>query len=147
MIDWRLRLDEITTDFGFALRSLSRSPAFTFTAVLTIALGAGVNTAVFQIIHSVLIDPLPFRTPERLVHVAETHPEFPSFQVAAPDFFDWQKTSTSFDELAAYTFQEMNKWTILGDGDPEQVQTVQASARLSMMMGFEPRFGHLYAQN
>ena len=54
---------------------------------MTIALGVGANTAVFSVIHAVLLDPLPYRDPQRLVHVAETHPESPAFQVSAPDFW------------------------------------------------------------
>jgi predicted permease len=127
-----------------ALRSLWKSPAFTLTAILTIALGIGVNTAAFSLIHTVLLDPLPFRDPMRLVHVAETHPEFPSFQVAAPDFADWQSRNTSFDELAAHTFSAMNRWVIVGDGEPEPVHVVQASARLFPMLGIQPLQGLPY---
>lgn len=88
-------------DFRYAVRSLLRSPAFSITAVLTIALGIGVNVAVFDLIHAVLLDPLPYRDSTRLVHLAETQPDFPSYQVAVPDFLDWQKTATSFEEMAA----------------------------------------------
>ncbi len=73
--------------------------AFSATAVLTIALGIGVNVAVFNLIYAVLIDSLPYRNSNRLVHLAETHPDFSSYQVAAPDFFDWQKTAKSFDGM------------------------------------------------
>ena len=129
---------------AIACRTLLRSPAFTLTAVLTIALGIGVNTAVFNVIHAVLLDSLPYRDPQRLVHLAETHPEFPSLQVAAPDFYDWQRMAASFDTMAAHTFQEMNKWTILGDGEPEPVQTVQASYQLFPMLGIQPLMGRFY---
>lgn len=137
-------MEDFARDLGYAGRSLLRSPAFAAAAILTIALGVGVNTAVFHVIHAVLLDPLPFRDPKRLVHVAETHPEFPSFQVAAPDFFDWQRMASSFDSLAAHTFQEMNKWTILGDGEPEPVQTVQASYGWFPMLGVQPLLGRAY---
>jgi predicted permease len=131
-------------DFTYAIRSLRRAPVFTLAAVATLALGVGVNSAFFSVIHAVLLDPLPYRDPERLVHVAETHPEFPSFQVSAPDFFDWQQQAHSFEGLAAYTFQEMNKWVILGDGPPEPVQTVQASATLFPLLGVRPLEGRAY---
>lgn len=132
-------------DSRFAVRSLFRSPAFAITAILTIALGVGVNTAVFSVIHTVLLDPLPFRNPERLVHIAETHPDFPSFQVAAPDVFDWQRMATSFDGIVAYTFRAVNNWTILGDGDPEPVHVVQASHGLFALLGVQPLLGRTYA--
>ncbi len=127
-----------------AVRSLGRAPAFTTAAVLTLALGIGVNTAVFSVVHVVLLDPLPFRDPQRLVHLAQTHPDIPSMQATAPDFFDWQRDATSFSGLSAYTFQAMNKWNIRGDGDPEEVQVVQASASLFPMLGVEPLIGRSY---
>jgi predicted permease len=128
----------------FALRSLRRSPAFALTAVFTIALGIGVNTAVFHLIHTVLLDPLPFREPARLVHVAETHPDFPTFPVSAPDFADWAQSAQSFDGLAAHTFDAMNKWTILGEGEPQPVQVLQASHSLYPLLGVQPLLGRTY---
>jgi len=136
--------EDVLGDSRSAFRSLRRSPAFTLTAVLTVALGIGLNTAVFSVIHTVLLDPLPFREPERLVHIAETHPDFASFQVAAPDLFDWQRTATSFEGIVAYTFQAVNHWMILGDGEPEPVQVVQASQGLFGLLGVQPLLGRTY---
>lgn len=137
-------LRDFLQDVRYAFRSLQKAPVFTLTAVLTIALGIGVNTAVFNVVANVVLDPLPFLEPSRLVHVAETHPNFPSYQVAAPDFFDWQRLTTSFAGLAAYTFQEMNKAVILGDGAPEPVQMVQASYTLFPLLGVQPLLGRFY---
>src|SRR4051812_20667929 len=137
-------LEDFAQDLRYAFRSLVRTPAFSATAILTVALGIGVNTAVFNLISTVLIDPLPYRDSQHLVHVAETHPDFPSYQVAAPDFFDWQKTAASFEGVAAYTFQEMNKWTITGNGEPEPVQMVQASSNLFPLLGIHPLIGRAY---
>jgi hypothetical protein len=127
-----------------ALCSLLRARAFSATVVLTIALGIGVNTAIFSVIHSVLLDPLPYREPERLVHIAETHPEFPSLQVAAPDYFDWRTMSNSFEDIAAHTFQAMNQATLLGSGDPERVQATQASHQLFPTLGIQPSHGRAF---
>jgi predicted permease len=124
-----------------ALRSLLRAPAFSATVVLTVALGMGVNTAIFCVVYSVLLDPLPYRDPGRLVHIAETHPEFPSFQVAAPDYFDWRRTSHSFADMAAHTFQAMGQTTLLGQGEPERVQVTIASHQLFPMLGIQPLHG------
>lgn len=136
--------EDFVKDGRHALRSLLRAPVFTFSAVLTIALGIGVNTAVFSVIYAVLLDSLPFRDPDRLVHISSTHPDFPSLQVASPDFVDWRLRAGSFDGLAAYTFQAMNKWMIVGDGEPEPVQVVQASHGLFGMLGIEPLRGRVY---
>jgi len=127
-----------------ALRSLLRAPAFSATAVLTMALGIGVNTAIFAVIYSVLLDPLQYRDPARLVHIAETHPEFPSFQVAAPDYFDWRNMSKSFEDMAAYTFQAMNQTTLLGYGEPERVQATMASHRLFPLLGIQLLHGRAF---
>ena len=128
-----------------ALRSLLRTPAFTLAAVLTIAMGIGVNMAVFTVIHQVLLDPLPFRAPERLVHLGQTHPDFPAMQVTAPDFADWQRQTRSFEGLAAYTFQAMNKWNIRhGSGERSEVQVVQCSASLFPLLGARPLLGRFY---
>ena len=135
---------DLISDARHAARSLRRTPTFALTAIVTIALGIGVNTAVFSLIHEVLLDPLPYRDPERLVHIASMHPAFPSFQAAAPDLADWQKDAQSFDQIAGHTFQAVNKWTILGDGDPEPVQVVQASHQLFGMLGVEPILGRRF---
>jgi predicted permease len=97
------------------------------------------------VIYSVLLDPLPYRDPERLVHIAETHPEFPSFQVAAPDYFDWRRMANSFEDMAAHTFQAMNQTTLLGHGEPERVQATQASHQLFPMLGIQPLHGRAFS--
>src|SRR3989454_12754663 len=114
-------------DLRYALRALRRNPAFGIVAVLTIGLGVGVNTAVFSVIHAVLLNPLPFRDPDRLVMIWETHPEMPLLQAALPDFIDWQQQSRSFEGMAAYSFQAINKANLTGRGEPLQVQATMAS--------------------
>ena len=80
-----------------AVRSLRRRPAFALAAILTVALGVGANTALFSVIYAVLIQPLPFRDPGKLVRIWETHPALPQLQVTAPDFRDWRSQTRSFD--------------------------------------------------
>lgn len=112
--------------------------------MLTIALGIGVNAAIFSVIQATLLDPLPFREPERLVHIAETHPEFTSLQVAAPDYRDWVGQTKSFEQIAAHTMQSMNQGTLKGAGEPEQIQATQASHELAEMMGIRMLHGRWY---
>ena len=131
-----------------AVRTLLRTPAFTLAALLTLGLGIGVNIAVFTVLHQVLLDPLPYRDPDRLVHIGQTHPDFPAMQVSAPDFFDWQKMTTSYSGLAAHTFEAMNKWRMRGDdGQMHEVHIVQASAGMFPMLGVQPMLGRLYTQD
>jgi putative ABC transport system permease protein len=86
------------------IRSILRRPAFAVTAILTIALGIGANTAVYAVIHAVLLEPLPFPDPSRLIQVWEIHPQLRNFQVSVPDYLDWKKSVKGL-QLAAYTFQ------------------------------------------
>jgi predicted permease len=134
-------LAESAHNLRWALRSLKHSRGFAAAAILTIALGVGSNTAVFSVIRAVLLRPLPFRDPERLVMLWETHPEIRLLQVAAPDFRDWQRDSHSFDEMAAYTLEAMNKATLTGYGEPVQVQGTMISPNLLNMLGIQPIVG------
>jgi predicted permease len=124
-----------------AIRSLLRRPAFAFAAILTIALGVGANTALFGVIDAVLIQPLPFRDPGKLVRIWETHPALPQLQVTAPDFRDWRAQSRSFEAMSAHTLSAMNTATLLGQGQPEIVHGSMASSDLFSTMGIQPIFG------
>ncbi len=126
-----------------ALRSLKQNPAFALTAIITIALGIGANMAVYAVVHAVLLEPLPFREPQQLVQVWESHPELHTLQVSVPDYLDWKKSIRSLD-LAAYSFQAMDKATLTGQGDPTAVQATNASSQLFSLLGIEPLAGLFY---
>jgi predicted permease len=128
-----------------AVRSLRRRPAFALAAILTVALGVGANTALFGIIYSVLIQPLPFRDPGQLVRIWETHPALPQLQVTAPDFRDWRNQSRSFDAMAAHTLSAMNTATLLGQGEPESVHGAMATSNLFPAMGIQPILGRNFS--
>lgn len=127
-----------------AIRSLSRRPAFALAAILTVALGVGANTALFAVIYAVLLQPLPFRDPGRLVRIWETHPALPQLQVTAPDFRDWRAQTRSFDALAAHTLAAMNTVTLLGQGQPEIVHGTMATSNLFPTMGIQPIVGRSF---
>jgi len=114
---------------------------FAAAAILTVALGAGANVAVFSVIYGVLIQPLPFRDPSRLVQIWETHPAFRQLQATIPDFRDWQAQSHSFDRMAAHTLAAMDHMTLLGVGEPETVHGTNATYDLFSTMGIEPMLG------
>jgi predicted permease len=126
------------------VRSLRRRPAFALAAVLTVALGVGANTALFGVTYSVLIQPLPFRDPGKLVRIWETHPAIPQLQVTAPDFRDWRNQCHSFDAMAAHTLSAMNTTTLLGQGEPENVHGAMATSNLFPTMGVEPILGRSF---
>ena len=127
------------------IRSLSRRPAFALTAILTVALGVGANTALFGVIYTVLIQPLPFRDPDKLVRIWETHPALPQLQVTAPDFRDWSNQNRSFDAMAAHTASAMNTVTLLGEGQPEIVHGSMATRNLFPAMGIQPMVGRNFS--
>ena len=128
----------------FAVRSLCRRPVFALAAILTIALGVGANTALFSVIYTVLIQPLPFRDPGRLVQLWETHPALPQLQVTVPDFQDWRRQTHSFEQIAAYTLSSMNSATLLGTGEPEIVHATMAGSNLFSTMGIQPLAGRAF---
>jgi predicted permease len=131
------------SQFRQSVRSLFQTPAFALTAALTIALGIGANTAVYAVVHAVLLEPLPFRQPESLVQIWETHPELHNLQVSVPDYLDWKRSFKTLD-IAAYTFQAINKATLVGQGEPLAIQSTNASWELFPLLGIRPILGRLY---
>jgi predicted permease len=111
---------------------------------LTVALAIGANTALFGVIYAVLIQPLPFRDPSKLVQIWETHPTLPQLQVAAPDFDVWRSQSKSFDQVAAHTLSSMNTVTLLGQGDPDIVHATMATSNLFATIGIQPLSGRAF---
>jgi predicted permease len=133
-------LDEAARDFRHALRMLHRSPGFTIVAVLTLALGIGANTAIFSVVNSVLIRPLPYRDPAGLVMVWESssqHPN-PHNSVSPPNFLDWQSRNTVFSSMG-YMFDERDNLT--GNGDPQEVVVQDVSVNFFHLLGVNPLLG------
>jgi putative ABC transport system permease protein len=133
-------LDAAARDFRYALRMLRRSPGFTAVAVLTLALGIGANTAIFSVVNSVLIRPLPYHDPAGLVMVWENdslHPN-PHNTVSPPNFLDWQSRNTVFSGMA-YIFDERDSLT--GNGEPEEIVVQDVSANFFSVLGVNPILG------
>jgi predicted permease len=133
--------DEMFQDLRFGLRMLLKNPGFTLIAVITLGLGIGANTAIFSIINAVLLRPLPFAEPNRLVLIAETHPAVPRLEVATPDFKDWQQQAQSFAEMAAWSLNDWGKPVITDGGEPEQLQSTCITPNLFPLLGISPALG------
>src|SRR5215203_778535 len=95
MADW-------TAAFKYAFRTLRRQPTFTTVSILTLALGIGANAAIFSVIKTVVLNPLPYESPEKIAILSEVHPDGNQGPVSIPTFEDWQRDAKSFETLAAY---------------------------------------------
>ena len=98
-------MNRLIQDLRYALRQLRKSPGFTAVSVITLALGIGANTAMFSILHGVVLAPLPYFQPDRLVMVWENNPRFPRVWNSYPNFLDWQRSARSFEQMAAFREQ------------------------------------------
>ncbi len=130
--------DTLAQDIRFALRTLAKSPAFTAIAVLTLALGIGGNTAIFSVVNGVLLNPLPFPQPDRLVALHESNPNFENGSISYPNFLDWRKDNHTFSSMGL-----SRRWafSLTGRGDAEQVNANFISASYFAVLGVPPLFG------
>jgi putative ABC transport system permease protein len=131
-------MESFVQDIRYGLRMLIAKPGFTIIAVLALALGIGANTAIFSIINGVLLKPLHYREPDRLVRIAEKTPQFEQGSVAYPNFKDWRDQSRSFEKMAAYRYSQFN---LTGGQFPERVDGRLASADLLSVLGVAPALG------
>src|ERR1700694_5138826 len=113
-------IENFLIDIRFGLRMLRKNPGFTAAAVLTLALGIGANTAVFGVMNAVLLRPLPFKQPSRLMMLFEGIPKlgFPKMGFSAPDFVVFERAQKSFESVGAYQNKYFN---ISGDREPERL--------------------------
>src|SRR5262245_20760452 len=136
-----IEMQTVLQDLRYGARMLLKRPGFTLIAVLTLALGIGANTAIFRVIDAVLLRPLPYVEPERLVTIAETHPVIPRLEVATPDFNDWRQQAQSFSEMAAWSLKDWGKTILTGAGEPEQLQSTCITTNLFSLLGIRPLLG------
>ncbi|HYL73212.1 MAG TPA: ABC transporter permease, partial [Bryobacteraceae bacterium] len=140
---WLYRWLEIfLQDVRFGLRMLGKNTGFTTVAVLTLALGIGANTAMFSVIHGVVLAPLPYFQPDRLVMVWESNPRFPRVWVSYPNFLDWQRTARSFRPMAAFMERGVN---LTGPGTPEHLNGKEVSSGFFSTLGLELVLGREFS--
>jgi len=125
--------EQLAQDVRYAARMLRKSPLFSSIAILTVALGIGANTAVFSIVNGVLLSPLPYREPERLVKIWETLPGLSEATVSYPDYKDWQERARVFNGVAVYS--PYSNRTLTGGDVPERVGVGLGSANLFDVLG------------
>jgi predicted permease len=138
-------LETLWQDIRYGLRMLRKSPGFTAAAILTLALGIGANTAIFSVVNAVLLRPLPFRDPDRLVSVLENKPtqNLDWLYVTPFNFSEWQKRATTFEDLAA-----MNgfgcSFRLASEDEPHLLNGACASSNFIPMLGIQPMLGRLW---
>jgi putative ABC transport system permease protein len=133
----------ILKDLRYAIRGLVKRPGFAFVAVLTLALGIGANTAIFSVVNTVLLRPLKFANPERLVIVWEeaSFAGFPRNTPAPANYVDWKTQNHSFEDMAAIDERNFN---LTGDGNPEYVAAYGVSANFFPLLGVQPMLGRMF---
>src|SRR6266550_4403644 len=136
-------MESLIKDIRHAITSLLKHPGFTAITVITLALCIGANTAMFSVINAVLLRPLPYRDPARLVTIWEQSPEREMYQlpVSLANMRDWINQNQSFEQISAYTFTNLN---LTGTGEPARLGTVRASANLFPLVGAIPTIGRSF---
>jgi len=130
-------------DFLYSLRSLRRSPGFAITAILLITIGIGANAAIFTLADFVLIRPLPFPHPERLVEVWENHKGYSHMELSPANYRDFKAPSTSFEGMGAYT--NLNSKNLVGVGEPVRIDGATVTGNLFQVLGKPASIGRTFA--
>ncbi|MGD0890183.1 MAG: ABC transporter permease [Terracidiphilus sp.] len=134
-------LGSLGQNFRYALRRLKNDKGFAAVAVLTLALGIGANSAMFSIVNAVLLRPLPYRDPTRLVLLAEHWPQFPRLTVSYLNFRDWRDQSHSFEAVGAVRNALM---TMTGSAEAERIPSQHVTANLFDLLGVKPELGRAF---
>ena len=138
-------METLWQDLRFGLRQLLRKPSFTLIAVLSLALGIGANTAIFSLVDAVLIRPLPFSDPDRLVMVWEdaTKVGFPRNTPAPANYVDWKTQNKVFEDMAAITY---GSYALTDEGEPEKVESQNVTANFFPLLGVKPILGRTFTE-
>ncbi len=135
--------DEMFQDLRFGARMLLKEPGFTLIAVLTLALGIGANTAIFSVVNAVLLRPLPFPEPERLVWLRESNPpaNLPQASVTYPNFLAWRSQTQVFAQMAAYREGDFNAQA---GPEPRRVNGARVTIDFFATLGVQPAMGRAF---
>jgi putative ABC transport system permease protein len=131
---------ELAQDISYAMRSLRKAPGFALVAILTLALGIGANTAIFSVVRGILLRPLPFAQPGRLVMVASTYGGSQKPSTSSPaNVYDWRSQNKSFTSMAVVTGHSA---VLTGSGDPEKIRGFSVGADFFSILGVQALQGH-----
>src|SRR4026209_838929 len=136
-------MDTVRHDLVLAFRSVRKNPSYTIVTILTLALGIGANSAIFSVVNGVLLKPLPYPEPGRLLFITRQFPGlgFDQFWVSAPEFLEFRERQLSFDDVGAYRAGAVN----LGTADqPRRVNSALVTSELMPVLGGQPLRGRLF---
>jgi putative ABC transport system permease protein len=136
-------MNTLLQDIRYGFRMLLNAPGFTAIAVLTLALGIGANTAIFSVINSVLLEPLPFKSPGRLVDLRESESSPGNFPLDGADYLDWQKLNKTFATMSLFSYP--HGYNASGAGEPEAVSVRETQANFFATLGVSPVIGRSFA--
>ncbi|HUQ81823.1 MAG TPA: ABC transporter permease, partial [Gemmatimonadaceae bacterium] len=136
-------LTELRSDLRYAVRGLRASPGFTAVALLTLAMGIGASTTIFSVANAVLLRPFPYHEPDRIVRLYETNPSTETFGISEPNYLDWRQRVRGMSQLAAYTSRNAS---LLGEGDPEQLDALAVTPSLFPLLGVRPLLGRTFTE-
>ena len=133
-------------DIRYALRMFAKNPAFTFVALLTLALGIGANTAIFSLVNSILLRPLAYREPDQLVRLIQSSPALglSTWNLSQADFAAYREQNRSFESLALYSASGAN---LTGDGEPERLPVSPVTADFFRVLGVNPIAGRTFQES
>jgi predicted permease len=137
-----MTMGTLKQNLRYAIRTLANNPGFALVVVLTLALGIGANTAIFSVVYSALLRPLPYREPGKLFHLGESRTQADNStggaQVSYPDYLDWKKTAKSVQSFAAYSG---DAFTLAGNGEPKNIFAEQVTPNFFATLGVKPALG------
>src|SRR5215472_6432503 len=134
-------MENLWKDLRYAVRILANSPGFSGIALFALVLGIGANTAIFSVVNAVLLQPMPYRDPARLVSIRESSPQGKKDNVANPQNVDaWQRRNQSFEKIGAYIPFDFT-FSLTGDGNPEEVPGNYATLDFFRTLGVHPALG------
>ncbi len=136
-------IESLWQDVRCGFRMLRKNLGFALVAVLTLALGIGANTAIFSVIHAVLLRPLPYDNPDRIVVVVESNPSkgFPQFSVSPPNYMDWRRDASAFQYISSVS---RGNFSYTGGAEPERLSGANVAASFFSVMGAEPALGRVF---
>ena len=137
----------IMNNIRYSLRQLLKNPGFTFIAILTLALGIGANTAIFSVINAVLLRPLPYPQPDRLVLVRERTNIFESGSVSLSNYLDWRASQRGFTDLALFRRDDTNLSGATSDVEAERVGLARVTYNFLSVLGVPPELGRDFRES